>query len=102
MVQDEGVGSVANKAWLVQGQMGKIRLRSVDQMVTSQMQREQGLKALTNPNELLQSPAGRMDRIRDVLRAARSRAVCACLLSMRLFMHIRNISQFLILSFLIR
>ena len=100
MVQDWGVGNMAKKAWLVWGQMGKIRL-SVDEMVTSQMQRGQGLKALTNPNESLQSPAGRMNRIGDVLSVARSGAVRACLLSMRLFMPIRNISQFLIPSFLI-
>lgn len=36
-LQDWGVRNVANKAWLVWGQMGKIRLRSVDEMVTSHM-----------------------------------------------------------------
>ena len=41
MVQDWGVGNTANKAWLVWGQMGKIRL-SVNEMVTSQMQRGRG------------------------------------------------------------
>jgi len=42
MVQDQGAGNVASKGWLVWGQISKIRLRSVDEMVMSQMQRGWG------------------------------------------------------------
>lgn len=95
MVQDQGVRNMASEAWLVWGEMGKIRLRSADEMVTSQAQRGRGQKALANPNESLQSPAGRAGGIRDVLGAA------LCPLAVSPLTTISRISQFLMPSFLI-